>query len=181
MHVPSSAERVPVHTSPRVNEQIRLDTEQRLHYYSAHPEQIDQRLNELDKEWDVERALETNAATLALTGAVLAATVSRKWILLPAVVTAFLLQHGIQGWCPPLPILRRMGFRTPQEIEAERYALKALRGDFQEVRQDDDGRSAMEAVGRFASHGHDEDHRGDAGSDSNGLEVARPIPQFASH
>jgi hypothetical protein len=45
-------------------------------------------------------------------------------------VTAFLFQHAVQGWCPPLPILRRLGFRTASEIDTERYALKALRGDF---------------------------------------------------
>jgi hypothetical protein len=29
-----------------------------------------------------------------------------------------------------VPILRRLGFRMASEIEQERYALKALRGDF---------------------------------------------------
>ena len=41
--------------------------------------------------------------------------------------------HGLQGWCPPVPFLRRMGFRTASEIDYERYALKALRGDFKDV------------------------------------------------
>ena len=31
---------------------------------------------------------------------------------------------------PPVPILRRLGVRTAREIDIERYALKALRGDF---------------------------------------------------
>jgi hypothetical protein len=35
-----------------------------------------------------------------------------------------------QGRCPPLSVLRRRGVRTRREIEAERCALKALRGDF---------------------------------------------------
>jgi hypothetical protein len=35
----------------------------------------------------------------------------------------FLLQHGLQGWCPPLPVLRRLGVRTQREIDAEKYAL----------------------------------------------------------
>jgi hypothetical protein len=43
---------------------------------------------------------------------------------------AFFLQHAIQGWCPPLPAFRMLGFRTKKEIEKERYALKLLRGDF---------------------------------------------------
>jgi hypothetical protein len=49
---------------------------------------------------------------------------------LPVVVAGFLLQHALQGWCPPLPVLRRLGVRTADEINQERYALKALRGDF---------------------------------------------------
>jgi len=35
----------------------------------------------------------------------------------------FLLQHGMQGWCPPLPILRRLGVRTRGEIDREKYEL----------------------------------------------------------
>jgi hypothetical protein len=38
-----------------------------------------------------------------------------------------LFQHAVQGWCPPVPILRRMGFRTIYEIEQERRELLALR------------------------------------------------------
>ena len=55
----------------------------------------------------------------------------RKWFLFPAVVAGFLLQHAVQGWCPPLPVFRRYGVRTQTEIDYERYALKSLRGDFQ--------------------------------------------------
>ncbi|WP_111420331.1 efflux transporter outer membrane subunit, partial [Rhodoplanes roseus] len=35
----------------------------------------------------------------------------------------FLFQHAIQGWCPPVPILRRLGFRT--ELEATYLTLTA--------------------------------------------------------
>ena len=45
-------------------------------------------------------------------------------------MTGFLLQHALQGWCPPVPVFRRLGVRTTAEIDRERYALKALRGDF---------------------------------------------------
>jgi hypothetical protein len=59
-----------------------------------------------------------------------AATGSRKWLILPGVVLSFLFQHAVQGWCPPVPVFRRLGVRTREEIDRERYALKALRGDF---------------------------------------------------
>jgi hypothetical protein len=58
----------------------------------------------------------------------------RRFLAIPLVVQAFFLQHALQGWCPPLPILRRLGVRTAAEIDEERYALKALRGDFEQVR-----------------------------------------------
>ena len=54
-------------------------------------------------------------------------------IALPIAVAGFLLQHAVQGWCPPVPVMRRLGFRTEREIDAERTALKALRGDFREI------------------------------------------------
>src|SRR5439155_25183417 len=53
-----------------------------------------------------------------------------KFFAIPCFVLPFLFQHAIQGWCPPVPILRRKGVRTRREIDAEKYALKALRGDF---------------------------------------------------
>jgi hypothetical protein len=68
-----------------------------------------------------------------LIGTGLGASVNRRWFALPAIVGAFLLQHAVQGWCPPLPVFRRLGFRTAAEIDRERYALKALRGDFDKI------------------------------------------------
>ena len=99
----------------------------------APPRTITERLRELDREWDVERVLEANASSLTLLGVLLSVTHSRRWLLLAAVVPAFLLQHALQGWCPPLALLRRLGIRTRREIDAERTALKALRGDFADL------------------------------------------------
>ena len=152
MRLPTSAERVRLSTSEDVNNDIVRQTRERIAYYESHPKQIPERLDELDREWDTERMLEANAATLVVIGTVLGATVSRKWLLLPGVVGGFLLQHGVQGWCPPLPVLRRLGVRTPQEIEAERYALKSIRGDFRSVEGPGGPRAqaAAEATGRLS-------------------------------
>jgi hypothetical protein len=57
----------------------------------------------------------------------LALTHSRRWLVLTAVVPAFLLQHAVQGWCPPIEVFRRRGTRTRGEMDAERTAIKALR------------------------------------------------------
>jgi hypothetical protein len=130
--VPQTSARVPKNTAQGVNDEIRRDTDRRLRYYAANPRQIDKRLREIDREWDIERMLEANAASVAFAGVVLGAAVDKRFLALPALVGAFLLQHAVQGWCPPLPVLRRMGYRTMREIDTERFALKALRGDFGE-------------------------------------------------
>ena len=48
--MPSSAERVPTHTTKDVNRRIRQESEGRIAYYADHPEEIDRRLGELDRE-----------------------------------------------------------------------------------------------------------------------------------
>jgi len=102
-------------------------------YKGESSEIISERIRELDQEWSIERTLEVNAATLALSGTLLGALVNKRWFVLPGLVTAFLLQHGLQGWCPPLSVMRSMGIRSRREIDEERYALKALRGDFDHI------------------------------------------------
>lgn len=91
---------------------------------------LERRLHELDHEWDIERTLEANAAVISLIGLGLGTFLHRRWYILPTLVGTFLLQHAVQGWCPPVPLFRRFGVRTATEIGYERYALKALRGDF---------------------------------------------------
>jgi hypothetical protein len=128
--LPDTADRVPMHSPRRMNQRIRRETEERVTRLAADPRAVDRRLRELEREWDIERTLEANASTVSLIGLGLAATVDRRWLLLPVAVAGFLLQHALQGWCPPLPVLRSLGVRTADEIAEERYALKALRGDF---------------------------------------------------
>jgi hypothetical protein len=145
--LPASTARVPSHTAAHINAQIRQDTEQRIaRYATAGHAAINQRLAQLDHEWDIERTLEANAATVGLIGLTLGATGDRRWFLLPTAVAAFLLQHALQGWCPPLPVFRRLGIRTRTEIDAERYALKALRGDFRDLPIATDGATQVNAA-----------------------------------
>ncbi len=125
--LPSSRDRVPSHTSDAVNRRIRRQADERVDYFAKHKNEIPARLSELDREWDIERVIEMNAATFAFSGIVLGVTVDKRWLILPALVTGFLFQHAVQGWCPPVPILRKLGFRTVYEIENERHALAGLR------------------------------------------------------
>ncbi|WP_024297792.1 DUF2892 domain-containing protein [Methylomicrobium lacus] len=121
----SSLDRVRSSTASHVNEEIDLQTDINIQRYNGKSKaEILERIQMLDKEWDIERVLEVNASTLALTGLILGLTKNRKWLFLPGIVLPFLLQHGLQGWCPPLPLLRRLGIRTRGEIDREKYALK---------------------------------------------------------
>jgi len=121
----SSLDRVRSSTAAHVNEEIDHQTDINIHRYKDKSRaEIFERIQMLDKEWDIERVLEVNASTLALSGLILGLTKNRKWLFLPGIVLPFLLQHGLQGWCPPLPLLRRLGIRTRGEIDREKYALK---------------------------------------------------------
>jgi hypothetical protein len=132
--LPATTARVPEHTSDAVNESIREATERSVaHHFVQGPAAVERRLEELEREWDIERTLEANAATVSLLGLLAGATIDRRFYLLPAAVAGFLLQHALQGWCPPVPVFRRLGFRTAAEIAEEKFALKALRGDFRGV------------------------------------------------
>jgi hypothetical protein len=152
--IPTTEERAAVNTREEISRQIRRGLEARIYYYAQWPEQIDDRLDELDREWDVERLLETNAGIFSLAGLTFG-SMHRRWFVLPALVGAFLLQHAIQGWCPPVSVLRRLGIRTRGEINHERFALKALRGDFDHVRMDGEpnpqerARRAIEAAEQY--------------------------------
>jgi uncharacterized membrane protein len=54
-------------------------------------------------------------------------TNDKRWHLFSGAIGLFLLQHVIQGWCPPLSLIRKIGFRTTSEINKERNELiKAL-------------------------------------------------------
>jgi hypothetical protein len=144
--IPGTSERVPKHTSDEANGDIRLLTEARVARLSRHPQEIDRRLDELEREWDIERTLEVNGSLLAMAGLALGVTRDVRWLLLPAAVVTFCLQHALQGWCPPLSIFRRLGIRTQREIDEERYALKALRGDFARSRKPHANGEAVLAV-----------------------------------
>jgi len=132
--LPATTSRVAEQTPEPINECIRRETDERVaRYATLGAAAIQQRLQELDREWDIERALETSASAVSLLGLGLGAFVRRGWFVLPVVVAGLLLQHALQGWCLPVSMLRRLGVRTSTEIEHERYALKILRGDFQDL------------------------------------------------
>jgi hypothetical protein len=129
--IPSTTERVALNTSENVNDSISERTREEVaRYAAATPQVLDQRLRQLDGEWDVERVTSALVGLGLLAGVLLTATLGEVWLVLVAVLAGCLLLHGVTGWTPLLPLLRRAGSRTSREINCERYALKALRGDF---------------------------------------------------
>lgn len=149
--IPATTERVTLYTPPQLNEELRRRIQENVAQTAqATPAAIERRLQELDHEWDLDRYMETLIAVVSLTGIALAA-MSPWWLLLPAVMAGFLLSHGLFGWCPLLGVFRGWGVRTAPEIAQERYALKALRGDFNTVNvQTPDDR---EDIARFEGEG----------------------------
>ena len=147
---PNESDRVRANTATEINEKIDRQITESVRFYSGKSEdKITQRIHDLEREWDMERLLETNASALAFTGLVLGVIRNKKWLFLPGIVLPFLLQHAVQGWCPPVPLFRRLGVRTREEIERERFALKALRGDFEEIdslRRGEEAEDAVEAA-----------------------------------
>ncbi len=127
----AETDRVRPRSSPVGSDHVERETLRRLRRYADRENgAIVRRLRRLDREWDIERVLALNAAVVGLAGLALGVTRDRRWLALPGAVFSFLALHALQGSCPPVTILRQLGVRTRREIERERYALKAMRGDF---------------------------------------------------
>jgi hypothetical protein len=134
MNAAIEADRVRRSTAPKVNRQIDETIRETVgRYASASETTLSQRIGAIEQEWDIERVLEANAATVVLAGVLSAACGHRRGLFLVGTVASFLLLHAAKGWCPPVPVLRRLGVRTRREIERERFVLKYLRGDFADI------------------------------------------------
>ena len=130
-------DRVREHTAEVVN--ARIDQMTRANVDTTVREghaAIVRRLGNLDREWDIDRALFVNFALLG--GATFATGIKRYtrrpvlglfgkrrkgFLGMFGVQLGFLLLHGLVGWCPPVSLFPRLGFRTQREIESERHAL----------------------------------------------------------
>lgn len=127
-------DRVRANTPPEINEAIDLETAAAVRFYAGKTSyEISKRIEELNDEWDIGRHVETRAAVISMMGLILGLNRGRKWFILPLIAATFLLQYAVMGWAPPIPFLRKFGIRTKQEIDVERYALKTLRGDFDDI------------------------------------------------
>jgi hypothetical protein len=131
MHAPVP-DRVRANTWVPVNERLDMETQLRLREAaaSASTDELTRRTTQLDFEWDFDRTVETEASLMGLLGLALGIAVDKRLLVLPAFVSTMLLVHATHGWYPLLPLFRRIGVRTQDEIDRERYGLKTIRGDF---------------------------------------------------
>ena len=130
---PSAWDRVRARTSADVNADIDRAAALRVAKARSEPTAgLLRHLAELDREWDVDRALMANFAILG--GLSFSLGISRRswarrrnpWLILFGTQLGFLLFHSIVGWCPPLPVFRRLGFRTQKEIDVERHCVEHI-------------------------------------------------------
>jgi len=99
----------------------------------AGPAAIDERLNAIESEWSAGRVTKAVIGVTMVVGLGLTALLNPWWLLLPAAGSVFLLQYlfGRTSWLGKT--FQEMGFRSGAEIEQEKLALRALRGDFRHL------------------------------------------------
>jgi hypothetical protein len=129
--LPSTTHRVQLKTCPYDNSLIRKQTIRTITEYSTlSKNEISNRIKQLNQEWDIERVVELKAASVIIASTILSLKSKKCCFLITATVGGCLLSHVLCGWSPSIPIMRRMGIRTAEEINIEKIALKKLREDF---------------------------------------------------
>jgi hypothetical protein len=113
-------------TETRIRDQVRFHSTQG-------PEAVERRLEELEREIDLERAVVVGLSGIGAFGLLAGFFGSRMLRLLTWASVPLILMHALGRWAPPAPLRKSLGFRSRRAIEEERYALKALRGDFKGV------------------------------------------------
>jgi hypothetical protein len=126
--VTSTSQRVEANTSGHINQEIQNSIKTNLEKYSrAGKLAIQRRLQKLDREWTTERVIEVEAPLMIALGSSLTYFFGRKFLPLPIFSASMLLLHGVKGWYPLLPLFRRMGFRSQNEILQERKGLLEIK------------------------------------------------------
>jgi hypothetical protein len=125
---------VRAHSPAPLNRRIDEKVEQCVRHMAQQDRaEVSRYLETLDREWDLNRAVCVGASALALGGVLLGRVGGNGWRVLSAVAAGLLLQQGLFGWGPLGEAVRALGVRTRREIDLEKFALKALRGDFERV------------------------------------------------
>ncbi|WNG15466.1 hypothetical protein [Cystobacter fuscus] len=131
----SSTDAVRMHAPGEVNRRIDAEVERCVRHMAEQTDHsvISRYLEGLEKEWDLNRVVMVAASAVSLLGCVVGPPRGGAWRLVGAVASGLLLQQGVFGFGPLSLLARRLGVRTRREIDLEKFALKALRGDFMRI------------------------------------------------
>lgn len=124
----SGYDRVRAHGSELVNTRLDKMTQANLQRAAHEPGYVPVRLGEIEREWDIDRAIMLAFAAMGTAALALGVRRNPRWRFPLAAQVVFLVLHSVVGWSPQDAVLRRLGFRTRQEIEAERSKLLSLYG-----------------------------------------------------
>src|SRR5689334_10836056 len=111
-------DRVRAHASKKANAHLDRKTEANLQRASKEPEFAARRMAELEREWDLDRAICLAFAGMRAAALVLGLRRDRRWRYPLAAQVGSLILYASLGWSPQAFVLRRIGFRTKQEIDA---------------------------------------------------------------
>ena len=121
-----------IETAQRIDSETKTWDNVRL-YGSLGKEGLTERIRSLEEEWDMEKFVTVSMAGMGLFGLVMGFFGSRVWRVLTWISLPMLFLYGQEKWRPSEGMLKSLGLRSRREIDEEKYALKALRGDFQQV------------------------------------------------
>ena len=113
------------------SDKIDVYTQENINHYYHNKSHIDNRLQQLEKETSIEQIFVLHDVVNVSAGVLLSIITRRKkWLLLPLLVTVAQSVQALAHFRLGTALLRKNGFRTRVDIDKEKYALKALRGDF---------------------------------------------------
>lgn len=125
LHHFRTRDRVRRRAAKRVNARLDALMQERLDRAAGDLGYAKKRLHKLDREWDIDRTILLPFAGMGVAALVLASRGDKRFRFPLAGLVGSMLAYAVLGWSPQAAILRRLGVRTRQEIEAERLALIA--------------------------------------------------------
>ncbi|MCE9666613.1 hypothetical protein LY474_02205 [Myxococcus stipitatus] len=133
-----SADSARIHTPLMVNRRIDEHVESCVRHMASHADRAEMShyLQKLEREWDLNRAVMVGTSALGALGLLLGSRDGGRWRVLTAAACGLLVQHALFGFGPLSGPLRALGIRTRREIDLEKFAIKALRGDFERIPND---------------------------------------------
>lgn len=137
----TSTDAVRSHAPGGVNKRIDEKVERCVRYMAQRERaEISCYLQSLEREWDVNRAVMVAGSLVSLLGLWQARRSGAIWRALSGVAAGLMLHHGLIGFGPLAGLVRAVGrVRTRREIDLEKFALKALRGDFERIPRSEGG------------------------------------------